>query len=176
MDRVLQHFADPAGGFFDTSDEHERLITRPKDVQDNAVPSGNAMAATVLLKLGAYTGESRYTEIAEKSLRGLQGAFQQYPTAFGQWLVAYEFAVSSPKEIAVIGDPQSADTQAMLDVVFAGFRPNQVVALKRPGEASPIPLLDYREQIDGRATVSVCQNFACMMPVTDPQALAEQLR
>jgi len=174
-DAIIAHFAAPDGTFFDTSDDHETLITRPRDLQDNAVPSGNAMAATVLLKLGAYTGDPRYTDIAEKSLRGLQGAFQQYPTAFGQWLVAYEFAVGSPKEIAVVGDPQSADTQAMLDVIFAGFRPNQVVALKRPGETSPIPLLDYREQIDGNATVSVCQNFACMMPVTDPVALAEQL-
>ncbi|MGH2592286.1 MAG: thioredoxin domain-containing protein [Anaerolineae bacterium] len=174
-DTLIAHFAAPDGTFFDTSDDHETLITRPRDVQDNAMPSGNAMAATVLLKLGAYTGDPRYTEIAEKSLRGLQGAFQQYPTAFGQWLVAYEFAVGSPKEIAVVGDPQSADTQAMLDVIFGGFRPHQVVALKRPGETSPIPLLDYREQIDGKTTVSVCQNFACQMPVTDPGALAEQL-
>jgi uncharacterized protein YyaL (SSP411 family) len=173
---MIAHFAAPHGTFFDTSDDHEALITRPRDLQDNAVPSGNAMAATVLLKLGAYTGDSRYTEIAEKSLRGLQGAFQQYPTAFGQWLVAHEFAVGGVKEIAVVGDPEAADTRSMLDVIFAGFRPNQVVALKRPGESSPIPLLDYREPIGGKATVSVCQHFACQMPTTDPEALAEQLR
>jgi uncharacterized protein YyaL (SSP411 family) len=173
---MIAHFAAPDGTFFDTSDDHEALITRPRDLQDNAVPSGNAMAATVLLKLGAYTGDSRYTEIAEKSLSGLQGAFQQYPTAFGQWLVAHEFAVGGVKEIAVVGDPEAADTRSMLDVIFAGFRSNQVVALKRPGESSPIPLLDYREMIDGKATVSVCQHFACQMPVTEPEALAEQLR
>ena len=172
---TIAHFAAPDGTFFDTSDDHEALVVRPRDLQDNAVPSGNAMAAAVLLKLGAYTGESRYVEIAEKSLRGLQGAFRQYPTAFGQWLVAYEFAAGGAKEIAVVGDPQLPDTQAMLDVIFAGFRPHQVVALKRPGEESPIPLLAYREQIDGKATVSVCQHFACQMPVTAPEALREQL-
>ncbi len=175
-DAMIAHFAAPDGTFYDTSDDHEALVVRPRDLQDNAVPSGNAMAAMVLLKLGAYTGESRYTDIAEKSLRGLQAAFQKYPTAFGQWLVAYEFAIGSPQEIAVVGDPESADTQAMLDVIFAGFRPHQVVALKRPGEESPIPLLDHREQIDGRATVSVCQHFACMRPVTEPKALEDQLR
>jgi len=173
---MIVHFAAPDGAFYDTSDDHEALVIRPRDLQDNAVPSGNAMAATVLLKLGAYTGEARYTEIAERMLAGLQGALQQYPTAFGQWLVAYEFGIGSPKEIAVVGAPESADTRAMLDVIFGGFRPHQVVALKRPGEASPIPLLDYREQIDGKATVSVCQHFACQMPVTEPAALEEQLR
>ena len=173
---MIARFSAPDGTFYDTSDDHETLVTRPRDVQDNAVPSGNAMAATVLLKLGAYTGEARYTQIAEKALSALQGGFQQYPTAFGQWLVAFEFAVGRPKEIAVVGDPDSAETLAMLDVIFSGFRPNQVVALKRPGETSPIPLLDYREPIDGKVTVSVCQNFACQMPVTDPEALAEQLR
>ncbi|HET7088388.1 MAG TPA: thioredoxin domain-containing protein [Anaerolineae bacterium] len=172
---MIAHFAAPDGAFYDTSDDHEALVIRPRDLQDNAVPSGNAMAATVLLKLGAYTGETRYTEIAERMLTGLHGALQQYPTAFGQWLVAYEFAAGSPKEIAVVGDPESADTGAMLDVIFEGFRPHQVVALKRPGEASPIPLLDYREQIDGKATVSVCQHFACQMPVTEPRDLVEQL-
>ena len=175
-DATMAHFAAPDGVFYDTSDDHEALVVRPRDLQDNAMPSGNALAATVLLKLGAYTGEARYTETAERMLAGLHAALQQYPTAFGQWLVAYEFAAGSPKEIAVVGDPESADTQAMLDVIFDGFRPHQVVALKRPGEESPIPLLDYREQIDGKATVSVCQHFACMMPVTEPEALKEQLR
>jgi uncharacterized protein YyaL (SSP411 family) len=173
---TIAHFAAPDGTFFDTSDDHEALVVRPRDLQDNAVPSGNAMATTVLLKLGAYTGESRYVEIAEKSLRGLQGAFRQYPTAFGQWLVAYEFAAGEPKEIAVVGEPDAPDTWAMLEVIFGGFRPHQVVALKRPGEESPIPLLEYREQIDGKATVSVCQHFACQMPVTEPDALRGQLR
>jgi hypothetical protein len=175
-DVMIAHFAAPDGGFYDTSDDHEPLVIRPRDVQDNAVPSGSAMAATILLKLGAYTGEARYLEMAEKSLAGYQAAFQQYPTAFGQWLTAFEFAVSAPREIAIVGDPEAAGTQAMLDVIFDGFWPNQVVALKRPGEQSPIPLLDYREQIDDKATVSVCRNFACQMPVTDPEALAEQLR
>ena len=69
MERVLTRFADPAGGFFDTADDHERLVTRPKDPQDNAVPSGNAMTALVLLRLAAWTGEARYRDAAERAFR-----------------------------------------------------------------------------------------------------------
>ena len=79
MDRVLARFADPAGGFFDTADDHERLVTRPKDVQDNAVPSGNAMAARVLLRLAAWTGEGRYRDAAERALRTVVAFVEPVP-------------------------------------------------------------------------------------------------
>ncbi len=123
MEAALAHFTSDDGVFYDTSDDHEMLVTRPRDVQDNAMPSGNAMAATVLLKLAAYTGEGRYAETAEALLGKLQDKFRQYPTAFGQWLVAFEFAVGSPKEIALVGDPGATDMREMLDVIFEGFRP-----------------------------------------------------
>ncbi len=176
METALAHFRAEDGGFYDTSDDHEQLVTRPRDLQDNAVPSGNAMAATVLLKLAAYTGEARYNQIAEEMLGRLNEAIPRYPTAFGQWLVAYDLAVNAPKEIALVGDPDAPDTQALLHVVFYGFRPNQVVALKRPGESSPISLLEGREQSDGKATAYVCRRFACQMPVTEPADLEQQLQ
>lgn len=176
MEMALAHFRAEDGGFYDTSDDHEQLVTRPRDLQDNAVPSGNAMAATVLLKLGAYTGEARYIEIAESLLGRVQDAMQRYPTAFGQWLIAHDLAVNAPLEIALAGNPNAADTQALLQVVFSGFRPNQVVALKQPGESSPIPLLEGREPIDGKATAYVCRRFACQMPVTEPADLQRQLQ
>ncbi len=176
MDIALAHFRAEDGSFYDTSDDHEQLVTRPRDLQDNAVPSGNAMAATVLLKLGAYTGEARYIEIAENLLGRVQDAMQRYPTAFGQWLIAHDLAVNAPKEIALVGDLDAPDTQALFQVVFNGFRPNQVVALKKPGESSPIPLLTGREQVGGKATAWVCRRFACQMPVTEPAALEKQLR
>ena len=94
MDATLEHFADPAGGFFDTADDHEPLPARPKELQDNAAPSGNAMAATVLLGLAALTGEGRYRDAAERSL-GLVSAYAaRYPTGFAQWLLALDFAIS----------------------------------------------------------------------------------
>ena len=171
MDSVLTHFADPSGGWFDTADDHEALITRPKGLQDNAVPSGNAMAATVLLKLAALTGESRYAEAGEKALAQVTSYAHRYPTAFGQWLNALTFELSEPVEIAIAGDVSSA--QELLAVVRSAYRPFSVTALG--AEASLIPLLQDRPQRDGKATAYVCRGFACRAPTTHPQELASQL-
>ncbi len=175
MAAVIEHFSDSQGGFFDTSDDHETLVTRPKDIQDNATPSGNAMAATVLLKLAALTAEPRYSEVAESMLRSVQPILGQYPTGFAQWLCALSFALGQAREIALVGDPARADMRALLEVAFGGYRPFQVVALKRPDADSPVPLLAGREMKDGKATAAVCYNFACRLPVTDAEALAAQL-
>jgi len=172
-DALLAHFADPRGGFFDTSDDHETLVARPKDVQDNAVPSGSAMATTLLLKLAAYTGDSRYADAADRALRGVQRALAAAPLGFAQWLCALDFALAQPKEIALIGEGDGV--QPLLQVVRRAYRPNQVVAVARPGENSPVPLLQARLPVNGRATAYVCQHFACQMPVSEPDALAEQL-
>ncbi|MDW8326656.1 MAG: thioredoxin domain-containing protein [Anaerolineales bacterium] len=176
METALAHFADAqAGGFFDTSDDHEQLVLRPKDMQDNATPSGNAMAATVLLKLALYTGEARYAETAAQAIRAVGPMLARYPAGFGQWLCALTFTLGEAKEVALVGDPNEPDTRALLDVVFGAYRPFKVVALKHPGAASPIPLLDGREQLNGKATAAVCVNFVCRLPVTEPEALKAQL-
>ncbi len=172
---MIAHFRDPAGGFFDTSNDHETLVVRPKDLQDNATPSGNAMAATVLLRLAALTGESRYRDIAEEALRLVQPLAGTYPTAFAQWLCALDFALSRPKEIAIIGDPAGPETRALLEVVGRSYRPNQVLALERPGEVPSVPLLEGRTPVNGHATVFVCEHFACRLPVTEPEELASLL-
>ncbi|MEO6350598.1 MAG: thioredoxin domain-containing protein [Candidatus Limnocylindrales bacterium] len=179
MDQVLGHFADSdAGGFFDTADDHEALITRPKGVQDNAVPSGNAMAATVLLKLAALTGESGYSDAATRAMATVGAYMPRYPTGFAQWLVAASFALSEPTEIAILGDPASADTRALLDVVRTEYRPFSVVSLAagtRQANESAVPLLHDRVMRDERATAYVCRAFACRAPVTESADLAGQL-
>jgi uncharacterized protein len=175
VDYALAHFADPNGGFFDTPDEHEPLVSRPKDVQDNATPSGAAMLATVLLRLAALSGVNHYLQTAEAALGALQPVLAQHPTAFAQSLVALAFALAQPREIALVGDPAQPATQALLAVVNGAYRPFQVVALKHPGEEPPVPLLAGRETLDGRPTAAVCYNFACRLPVSDPEALRGQL-
>jgi len=172
-DIMLELFSDPRGGFYDTSSEAEKLVTRPKDLQDNAVPSGNAIAATVLFKLGVYTGESRYTDEAERALKMIQAILAQAPLGFAQWLIALDFAMSPTREIAILGE--RADAQKLLDVVFREYRPHQVVALAPPNQVSHVPLLHGRTQQDGRATAYVCQHFVCQLPVTEPDALVAQL-
>jgi uncharacterized protein YyaL (SSP411 family) len=131
------------------------------------------MAVTVLLKLAALTGEARYSDAVEAQLRALQPILGQHPTGFGQWLTAAAFALGQPREIALVADP--AEAGGLLDIIFRPYRPFQVVALKRPGDDSPVPLLAGREQLQGLATAAVCRNFTCRLPVTDAQALKAQL-
>jgi uncharacterized protein YyaL (SSP411 family) len=169
---MIARFQAPDGGFFDTSDDHETLITRPRDLQDNATPSGNAMATTVLLKLAGLTNELRYVDIAHGALAQMQPMMSQYPLGFGQWLQALSYALSQPRGIAIVGDPDSADTQALLSIVRGGYRPFQEVALgAQDTQPSAIPLLQHRGLVKGRAAAYVCANFACQAPIADPKGL-----
>ena len=174
-DAMLEHFADPRGGFFDTADDHEALITRPKGLQDNASPSGNAMAVTVLLRLAALTGDGRYRQHAEAGLQLVAPVAPRYPTAFGQWLVGLGLALAKVDEVAIVGAPDAPDTGALLDVVRAGYRPSVVLAVSPDPGQSAIPLLQGRTVRDGKATAYVCHGFACLQPVTSPDELAAQL-
>lgn len=176
VDTIITHFTDEADeGFYDVSDDHEKLVLRPRDWQDNATPSGAAMTATVLFKIAAYTGERKYYKRANASLMPMQNPMSKYPTAFGQWLQALSFALGNPNEIAILGDPQEADTQALLAKTQQPYHPHQVVAVARPDQDSVIPLLSGRSQIDGRATVHVCRNFVCHLPITDSDLLRTHL-
>jgi uncharacterized protein len=169
---MITHFRAPDGSFYDTSDDHETLITRPRDLQDNAMPSGNALATTVLLKLAGLSNELRYVDIAHEALAQMQPMMSQYPLGFGQWLQALAYALSGPQEIAIVGDPDSADTRALLRVVRDGYRPFQVVALGALDvQPSTVPLLQDRGLVEGRAAAYVCRDFACQAPVTSQQAL-----
>ncbi|MGD9145791.1 MAG: thioredoxin domain-containing protein, partial [Anaerolineae bacterium] len=148
---MIEHYADSDGTFFDTSDDHETLITRPRDLQDNATPSGNALASAALLKLAGFTNELRTIDIAHQALAQMQPMMSQYPLGFGQWLQALAYALSQPREIAIVGDPEAADTQALLNVVRDGYRPFQVVALGTPdGQSTAVPLLHDRGLVEGQ--------------------------
>jgi uncharacterized protein len=176
-DHVLAHFAAGDGGFFDTSDDHEALIVRPRNVQDNATPSGSAMMARQLLRLAAYTGTARYEDAAVGTLRLLTEALRQYPQAFGESLSAADMLVSGHQEVAVIGPPADERTRALLRVVWDAFRPNVIAALAEAsseGETG-IPLLNYRTMRGDVPTVYVCRNFVCAMPVTTPDDMRRLL-
>jgi uncharacterized protein YyaL (SSP411 family) len=178
-DVILTHFTDPNGGFFDTSQDHENLITRPKSLQDNATPSGNAVAADVLLRIAAYTGDDVYRRPAEEMLAAMVPMMAEYPGGFSHWLCALAFQLAPPREIALIGDPTTEETQAMIEVVFGEYRPHQVVAQAPPDDdvaASIIPLLADRPGQKSHTTVYVCQQFVCQAPVTDPASLAAQIK
>ena len=174
---VLAHFAAEDGGFFDTSDDHENLIARPRNMQDNATPSGNAMIARQLIRLAAYTGDSRYDEAARKTLGLLAEAFRQYPQAFGESLSAVDMLVSGLAEVALVGAPDDPATKSLLAEVQKHYRPNVITALSPvdvPGE-SVIPLLSYRTMRNGQPTVYVCRHFVCAFPVTTVEQVKELL-
>jgi uncharacterized protein len=175
-DAILEHFVDPAGGFFDTADDHEALVARPKDPQDNATPSGGSMATRVLLRLGALTGDRRYRDAAERALATVTPFLARYPTGFGNWLSAATLAVDGIAEVAIVGDPSDPETRSLLEAARAGEPPNVVIALSPDPAGSVVPLLADRTRIGGRPTAYVCRDFACRLPVTDAEALARELR
>ncbi len=161
------HFAAPAG-FYDTADDHESLVVRPRNLQDNAVPSGNAVAAFLLLRLAALSARPDLADRARESLKEVQPLLARYPLAFGQWLIALDFALADPLEVAVVGDLGAADTRALL-AVLSGYRPHRVVAAGPPG--TPVPLLADRPMLSGRATAYLCRGGVCREPITDPERL-----
>jgi hypothetical protein len=130
----------------------------------------------VLLRLAAFTGEARYREAAERGISTVTTFTARYPTAFAMWLQAIDLDLAPVAEVAIVGDPADAETRALLEVAHGGYTPNRVVALARADAApSAIPLLEARTQLRGRPTAYVCRDFACRLPVTDPDALREQL-
>ncbi len=176
--QAVELFWDDESGFYDTAHDHEDLITRPQEVTDNVMPSGTSAAVALLVRLSILAGRSDWREYAERVLSRLAPAIQQYPNAFSYLACQIDFLAGGAHEIALVGDPASPDMQALLHVIREPYRPNQVVALRIPGDeaADAIPLLSGRDQIGGAATAYVCRNFACRMPVTTPEALRAELQ
>ena len=180
-DEVLARFWDEAEGlFYDTAADAEALVVRPRDLWDNATPSGTSAAVMMLLRLAELTGEERYRAVADRVLQGMGEVAARAAAGFGNLLSALDFHLATPTEIAFVGTPGEAQTDAMLRVPARAYLPNAVTALRRPDEDGAelealIPLLRDRTAIGGRATAYVCERMACQMPVHEPAALAEQL-
>jgi uncharacterized protein YyaL (SSP411 family) len=175
MDEAIALFADEQnGGFFDTGSDAEALVSRPKDIMDNATPAGNSVAADVLLRLAAFTGEETHRRRADDYLQPIADVMVQHPQAFGHALCALDFAISPVKEFAILGEPRASDTRNLLDVINDRYLPDSVLACAAPGDTwamQTIPLLADRPLKDGKATAYVCQNFACLAPVNTPEEL-----
>jgi uncharacterized protein YyaL (SSP411 family) len=170
---MISDFADPADGFFYTATGHEPLITRTKDSFDGSTPSGNAMAATALLRLAALTGRDDFRERAEKTLTTFAGLMRDSPTGTGQMLMALDFDLGPVKEVAVIGPRDGEPVRRVIRATGERFLPSAVLAAHDPatGEAPVdlIPLLRDRPA-RGEVTSYVCQNFACQAPVVGAEA------
>ncbi|MBN1562518.1 MAG: thioredoxin domain-containing protein [Anaerolineae bacterium] len=174
---VLEHFESEDGGFYDTSDDHDELIVRPRNVQDNATPSGNAMMGYNLLRLTGYSAETRYEDAALTIYRALGNAINEYPMAFGQLLTGLDMYLRRPVEIALIGDLAHEQTRAMLDMIRGQFRPLAIVAhASRNADGNAMPaLLRHRTLREGDPAAYVCENFVCAAPVTTADDLKRAL-
>ena len=170
---MVEKFRDPVGtGFFLTSSEQEPLISRPKDLYDNATPSGNSVAVYALLRLARFTGEDRWLEPALTVVKAMAQTAGQHPSAFGNLLCAFDFALPDIAEIAVVGNPREEATISMLREVFSRYIPNKVVVC---GETADVSLLKGRIMISGRPTAYVCRDRVCLEPATEAAQLAARL-
>jgi len=175
-DEMARRFNDPAGGFFDTPSDGERLLVRPKDIQDNATPSGNALAAEALLKLAALTDRGDLRDLAERALGQAALFAAQHPTGFARWLWAGQFAAGKIRQAALILNGDEQNERALIETTFRRYRPNLVVAAARLPVAQDAPaLLRGRPLVNGRSAAYVCEEFACLQPVTAPEELSRQL-
>ncbi len=170
-DTMVARFGDPdRGGLFSTSDDHETLIARRKEIGDHPIPSGNSSAAFGLLRLSALTGERTCEQQAESVFRLFAKPAAQNPEPFAHLLRALDFHLSPTKEVALIGN----DLSALSRVVRSAYRPHLVLAGGPEGTETPA-LLQARTLVDGQPAAYVCEHFTCKAPVTDPAALDELL-
>jgi uncharacterized protein YyaL (SSP411 family) len=160
---AVELFADEErGGFFLSAGEE--LVARRKDLEDQPTPSGNAMLAWVLLRLGRIYGDEELSRLAVSVFRLVHAAVPRAPLAFGWVLSALDLHFSPPRELAIVGPPNSEVARAAL----APFQPGTVAAV---GPADGVPLLEGKDLVDGKPAVYVCEHFACKAPVTDPATL-----
>ena len=167
---ITEFWDEENGGFFFTSNDHEELIVRNKDFYDNATPSGNSVAADVLLRLAKLLGDDKYERFAVTVLRLTASQLKRHPQGFGRALSALEFHLSRTKEIVVIG-PRDHDLERN---VLGRYLPDAVVVLSTDAESDSetIPFLKDRGMVDAKATVYVCEDFVCQRPVTTVEELA----
>jgi hypothetical protein len=181
-DSMLARFADrDHGGFFFTADDHEQLIARNKDLHDASVPSGNAMAATALLRLAKLTGRQDYFEATQDALHAGLPIMERSPMAAGQLLIALDMFLGPMPEIALLGDREEGATQEAIGQLHGTYIPSRVVAcrdLTADAYRSPHldPMFEGKSPGDSEPTLFICEDFACQAPVSGLEAVQQRLR
>ena len=179
--QMQEHYADPAGGFYYTADDHERLITRTKDFQDNATPSGNSVAATALLKLGRICGRSDLEQSGYETLAAMSGLMTEHPRTAAQGLLALDWWLGPALELVIVDGESPGSGDAVLASLASRFTPRLVI-VRRPAATSEEdlptalqPLLRGRGAT-GTTQFFVCEGGACRLPVETPEAVLKQLQ
>ncbi|HEY5610309.1 MAG TPA: thioredoxin domain-containing protein [Thermoanaerobaculia bacterium] len=170
-EEILARFEDgDNGAFFDTAHDHQKLITRPKDLFDNATPSGSSVAIDVLLRLALYFSEQKFQRVAFRAVRAIAPLARQSPSGFGFFLCDAEWSLARPKEIAITGEGNEPKFKALLRTVAEDFLPHRILVWK-PNE---LPLMGGRPT--DKVAAYVCEGYHCLEPTDDPKRLREMLR
>jgi uncharacterized protein YyaL (SSP411 family) len=177
MDRAVADFWDEASGtFFDTSDEHDRIVARPRSLIDGATPSANAVAADVLLRLALLAGDAGHDRRARSILRAAAPALDRHPVQFGRMLSAADRALAEPIDAVIAGDPDDSRALGLRRAAAAAYVPDLVVAPLPGGAAiADWPLFADKVARDGIPTAYVCRGYACDDPTTDPDRVRAQV-
>lgn len=175
--RMVEQFWDEAeGGFYFTGKDHEALIVRNKDANDNATPSGNSMAVTALARLAKLTGRADLIKVVDRTLKVFAGVMERSPISAAQMMIGMALHQGPTLEIAIVGEPDAEETKAVLREIDRRYLPNKVVAVAPIGApASAVALLEGKTGPAGATSVFICQNFACQAPVVGAEALAREL-
>ncbi len=174
---MIDQFGDDTGdGFFFTGKAHETLIVQSKSAYDGATPSGASMAIHSLLRLAKHLDNPEFHDKAVETLLLYFHQMEGMPSGSGQLLCELAFLLSTPKEIAIVGEQGAAKTEAMLAALHSTYQPNKIVALSESGDGQTLPLLAGKTQVDDTATAYVCENYVCQAPTTDVEAFVELLR
>jgi uncharacterized protein YyaL (SSP411 family) len=183
IDIVLDKFADPAGGFFYTASDHEQLITRTKELTDSSIPSGNALAAHALLRLGRLLGRTDYLDTAERTLAAALPVMQRAPMAAAQMLIALDRYLGPANELVLVGDIARDDTKQALAAIHRRYLPRSVRAARDTASADQTgaqsrhldDIFVGKSSPDGQPALYVCENFTCRAPAVGLAAIELQL-
>ncbi len=173
-----QRFADPAGGWFMTAGDHERLIAREKPAYDGAEPSGASVALLSVLRLHTFTSDDRWRVVAERGFASLAPRLTENPLALAEALLAVDYAADEPREIAIVWPPGAGPDSAapLVDLLRRTFVPNRAIAAASETDAptlgARVPWIADKIALEGRPTAYVCFQGRCELPVHDPAALA----
>ena len=163
------------GHFYDSAKDGEELVVRPREVMDNATPSGNSLAVELLLRTAAIFGVDEYRQVASRALVMEVEPMARYPSAFGRLLSTLSAALVPPLEVVLVAE---TDGEGLGDFLFSAhhrYLPFRVVVGGDPRELPPLPILEGREVRGGKTTAYVCREFTCSTPFHDPVELSREL-
>jgi uncharacterized protein YyaL (SSP411 family) len=175
--KMQELFGSEEGGYHFTSEQHKNLIVRTRPFYDGSIPSGNSIAAMLLLRLGKILGRDEYTEAAERILTASDGRTKSHPSGFSYMLKALDFYTGGTQEFLIIAEGGTGQAEQLIELVRKSYAPQRVIIFgDASGRGVKSPLLEGRAAVDGRPTLYICENNSCKKPMTNLAEIANILR